>query len=457
MKNLSLTVVLLLISTLSYAIGFSGTWSGKIDVGAVNLTLSFDITNTENGEYACTMSCQEQGLKKLPTQISIINEDSIVIDIVLLNASFAGRKDGSEIKGTFTQNGFKLPLILQPGEVQLNRPQTPQPPFPYETSEVSFENKTAEITLCGTLTYPVSYVPSMASEIPVVLFVSGSGLQNRDEEIFGHKPFAVLADHLARHGIASLRYNDRSVGCSTGDATYATTQDFKSDAAAALDYLRSLNAFGHIGVVGHSEGGLIAFMLAAEDSVDFIVTLAAPSVRGDTILIEQNRAMLSSLLPEQQCNDYCSLLADIFNVMRSNTIISNPEASVASLISNGGYDIPDQLESNAVKILYTRNAWIEYFIYYDPSQMIRSVYCPVFSLNGALDTQVKSSLCLEAIKQHLPNNRYNKIKEYPLLNHLFQHCITGSVSEYGSITETISEEVLDDISNWIKSTIMTSN
>jgi hypothetical protein len=245
-----------------------------------------------------------------------------------------------------------------------------------------------------------------------VLLVSGSGQQNRDEEVFDHKPFLVIADYLARQGIATLRYDDRATGKSVGgEVKNATTEDFMRDAAAGLDYLRSRKAFGKVGLLGHSEGGTIAFMLGARGKVDFIVSLAGPAVKGDTLLAAQSNRILK---------------------------LSGQPASMTV----GKYRQIAAMQ---------QSPWIQWFIDYDPSEDIRKTACPVFALNGNCDCQVVSTLNLEAFRRLLPSSKKNSIKEYPTLNHLFQHCTTGLPTEYGKIEETISPEVLQDIAQWIRS------
>ena len=244
----------------------------------------------------------------------------------------------------------------------------------------------------------------------VVLLVSGSGQQNRDEELFEHKPFLVIADYLARQGIATLRYDDRATGASVGgEVKNATTEDFSRDAAAGLDFLRGRKAFAKIGLLGHSEGGSIAFMLAAKKKTDFIVTLAGPGVKGDTLLAAQGNRILS---------------------------LSGMPADMT---------VEKYRQQQAVQEM----PWIKWFIDYDPSDDIRQTRCPVFALNGERDCQVISSQNLTAIQKLLPKSKQNLIKEYPALNHLFQHSTTGLVAEYGQIEETISPEVLSDIAQWI--------
>lgn len=297
---------------------------------------------------------------------------------------------------------------MKRGEEKLNRPQNPVAPYPYKTEEVAFKNVADGATLVGTLSYPIGY---KKGQTPVVLMVTGSGQENRDEEIFDHKPFLVIADYLARHGVATLRYDDRGFGKSTGgDVGHATTLDFMRDAASGVDFLRTSKQFGKVGILGHSEGGSIAFMLGAKGKVDFVISMAGVGVKGDTALTAQANKILE--LTGQS--------------MRYST---------------------HQYRMNAI---IKRSPWLNFFIDYDPSADISKTLCPVMAINGSRDIQVISSLNLAGIKAHLKPNPKNIIKEYPSLNHLFQHCKTGNVSEYRMIEETISPEVLEDIVRFIK-------
>ena len=388
-----------------------GQWSGDLVLGqGKNLPLVLNIGTGSDGKPCCTLDSPMQGAEGIKTEVNVLTADSINITVPDIAATYVGRVTKDVITGRFTQMGMPFKLDLKRGGVMMNRPQTPQPPLDYTTQEVSFENKAAGAVLSGTLTWPEGY--DGKKPVPVVIMVSGSGLQNRDEEVFGHKPFLVLADRLARNGIASLRYDDRGTGKSTGDASKATTSDFMKDAAAGLELLRSMDGkFSRVGVIGHSEGGLIAFMLAADGRTDFIVSLAGTGVKGDTIIAGQS-------------ND----------ALRRTGRPANVTAT----------DIRKQAETGG-------NAWLRYFVDYDPADVIASTTCPVMVLNGTMDTQVRPRLNLDRIKSLLPHNAKNSIKEYDGLNHLFQHCTTGFADEYGTIEETMSEDVMKDIAGWINS------
>lgn len=385
-----------------------GSWSGKLNVGAMSLTLVLHLEQAD-GEVNITLDSPDQGAKGISASKEFLSDDSIAVKVEAIGMTYRARLKDGKLDGMFAQNGVKIPLVLTKGAVEgKKRPQLPKPPYPYETEEVTFMNENDGATLAGTLTWPVGY--DKKQKPMVVLLVTGSGQQNRDEEVFDHKPFLVIADYLARQGIATLRYDDRATGKSVGgDVANGTTEDFSRDAAAGLDYLRSLKAFDKVGLLGHSEGGAIAFILGAQNKTDFIISLAGPGVKGDTLLAAQSNHILS--LSGQPAN---------MTVERYR-----------------------QLEESQ------QLPWLRWFNDYDPSENIRHTRCPVLALNGDRDCQVISSLNLTAIKQLLPLSKKNLVKEYPGLNHLFQHCTTGLPTEYGIIEETISTDVLQDIALWI--------
>ena len=391
-----------------------GSWSGKINVGAMSLTIVLNLEQAD-GYVVATIDSPDQGAKGIPTYKEYLSDDSVAVKMESLRATYSARLKGGKLDGTFAQNGMSFPLVMTKGVAAPKRPQTPQAPFPYETEEVTFRNEADSATLAGTLTWPAGYDRKGDCKPVVVLLVSGSGQQNRDEELFDHKPFMVIADFLARNGIATLRYDDRATGKSVGgEVRKATSQDFARDAEAGLEYLRGMKAFSKTGLLGHSEGGLIGFILGAKGKTDFIVSMAGPGVKGDTLLARQNNNIveLSGLAPG---------------------IV--PRITVSHIHQN------EKLNSIP---------WYKWFFDYDPSTNIRKTRCPVLALNGERDCQVISSQNLTAIRKLLPKSKRNMFKQYPGLNHMFQHCTKGLPTEYGQIEETISPEVLGDIVQWIR-------
>lgn len=407
----------------------TGAWTGKLKVSGVELALIFNI-----GEESATLDVPDQGAKDIPVEVSRDAVGGITLNVPAINASFKGLWAGKVIAGTFTQHGMSFPMTLTPGAPVVRRPQTPVGPFPYATEEVSFTN--GDAVLKGTLTMPAD----CDRKTPVLVMVTGSGLQNRDEELFGHKPFAVIADAFARAGIATLRYDDRGFGESTGDVVLCTTEDLKNDALAGVKLLR--DRFERVGVIGHSEGGTIALMLAGERQVDFAVSLAGMIVSGaETLLAQNRRAFESAGLPESEVEAFARLLSDTFTAIRTR----------APLPSADNYDITDALRKNYAAALPSfRTPYMEFFLGLDLSASLSGITCPVMALNGTKDTQVQCDRNIAALEAGLPSNSRSVIRAEDGLNHLFQHCVTGEVSEYKSIEETFSPEVLSEMIAWIK-------
>ena len=407
----------------------TGAWTGKLKVSGVELALIFNI-----GEESATLDVPDQGAKDIPVEVSRDAVGGITLNVPAINASFKGLWAGKVIAGTFTQHGMSFPMTLTPGAPVVRRPQTPVGPFPYATEEVSFTN--GDAVLKGTLTLP----DNCDRKTPVLIMVTGSGLQNRDEEMFSHKPFAVIADAFARAGIATLRYDDRGFGESTGDVVLCTTEDLKNDALAGVKLLR--DRFERVGVIGHSEGGTIALMLAGERQVDFAVSLAGMIVSGaETLLAQNRRAFESAGLPESEVEAFARLLSDTFTAIRTR----------APLPSADNYDITDALRKNYAAALPSfRTPYMEFFLGLDLSASLSGITCPVMALNGTKDTQVQCDRNIAALEAGLPSNSRSVIRAEDGLNHLFQHCVTGEVSEYKSIEETFSPEVLSEMIAWIK-------
>ena len=427
------------------------TWSGELSLGGNKLNISFNIKTLADNQQVCTMDIPEQGAKDFPVELVKNDVDSLIIAMPALQANYKGHKVSSEsIKGYFTQIGYTFSLDLTPRKITLNRPQTPTPPFAYKTQEVTFHSVKNNATLSGTLTYPVNYNEQNAPSTPVVLMVTGSGAQNRDEKVFDHKLFLVIADHLAKNGIASLRYDDRGFASSTGNID-GTTADNLTDAQAGIEYLRSLKQFGKVGIIGHSEGGTIAFMLGAKQNVDFIVSLAGAAARGVDLLVGQNKAILPLQgIPQEMANDYANVLKEIFEDRIKSTPIADSAQYVADLCQDMQINLPAVLMANLEQCISSGGQWMDYFLAYDPSVAIRQITCPVMAVNGTLDVQVLAQDNLPVIQQHLPASEKHLIKEYDALNHLFQHCTPTTTLSYGQIEETISPEVLSDMVTWIQ-------
>lgn len=397
---------ILLSWTASAQNAFIGIWNGKIDLGQTSLSLVFTISEDSEGKLSCSMDSPDQGAKGIVAEAVVKNDIVLDVNVPSIGANFNGILYGNSIFGKFSQFGNEFALTLNKGAEKLLRPQTPKPPFPYSEEEVVFENKKAGAHLAGTLTIPDNFT----ADTPIVIMISGSGLEDRNEEIFEHKPFWVIADYLARKGIASLRYDDRTFGKSTGgDVENATTLDFLEDARSGIEYIKSRGYANHIGALGHSEGANIAFMLGASKDVDFVISLAGVGVSCDEALAAQ----------------------------------------VNKTLELQGVDQRITAKEYRDQVLAQGSSWLKWFINYNPVPDISACACPVFAINGDKDIQVISSLNLTSISENLPKSDQNFVKEYPSLNHLFQHCRTGAVTEYRTIEETISFEVLEDLASWL--------
>lgn len=405
----------------------TGPWSGQLDVSGVKLSIVFHLDD-ENP----TVDSPDQGVKGIPAELERGLAGKMTVKIPSLAASYEGQWLINKIVGTFTQMGTSLPLTLTAGEPKPNRPQTPEGPFPYATEEVLFSN--GDVILKGTLTLPAG----VSRETPAMVMVTGSGQQNRDEEIFEHKPFAVIADAFARAGIATLRYDDRGFSGYEGDINACTVEDFKNDALAGMKMLRE--RFDKVGVIGHSEGGTIALMIAAENHADFIISLAGMVISGAETLVWQNRLALAEAgLPQQVADEYCKLISEAFEARTNGEPM--PKAD--------NRDLPDALKQNYQAVLaQLQTPYMSRFVALDVRPLLDNITCPVLALNGTKDTQVDHETNLGALRNGLGDNPENRIESIEGLNHLFQHCTTGSSAEYREIEETFAPEVIEMMISW---------
>lgn len=428
MKYIKLLSIAALAWTANTAYGQEGAWKGELNFQGNKLPLVFHFS-ADN----CTFDSPSQGAKGIPAEKSVGADSTIQIKVPAIGAIYVGQKKGQTITGSFSQNGFSLPLLLTPGVYQVSRPQTPVPPYPYKEEQVSFNND--GFTFSGTLTLPAN----CDKKTPVVLMVTGSGLQNRDEELVDHKPFAVIADALARQGIASLRYDDRGYGVEGYKMDLFTTADFKQDAEAALKLLRK--RFGKVGILGHSEGGTIALMLAAENKADFVVSLAGMVLSGKETLISQNRKNMEMMgLPKETLDNYCAAVQKMLEDLASGKKLDE---------LNFG-NVPQELKPVLTQsIKQCDSPYFRYLLNLDIRKDLGKIKCPVLALNGTKDCQVECDANLQAIETGLSHCAH-KTQAFSGLNHLFQHCETGNVIEYQQIEETLSPEVLNTIISWLK-------
>lgn len=461
-----LLLVFLLPSSMGFAnnLDLTGIWSGALDLGVSKLDLVFHVELGQDGSFSGLMDVPAQGAKGIPITFVGEKDGKIVFDVALIMGVFTGEfsQDGLALHGVWEQSGMQLPLTLNSVEETevpgFNRPQEPQPPYPYIEEEVSYLNEEVGIKLAGTLTKPYGEGP-----FPVVLLISGSGPQDRNEELMGHKPFLVLADYLTRRGIAVLRVDDRGVGESEGDFASATSLDFASDVLAGVEYLKTRSDLNpqQIGLIGHSEGGIIAPMVAAESpDVAFIVLMAGPGLNGEEIsYLQSGLIQRAAGVPEEVVTRELELLREILTINREVENVQEAEqlivqatlARIDELSDAEKEQIGDPdliIQAQLAQIL---SPWFRFFQTYDPQPALTKVTCPVLAINGSKDLQVPAKENLTKIEEalQLGGNQNYTILELPNLNHLFQTAETGSPEEYMFIEETISPLALKTMGDWI--------
>lgn len=445
MKLLLIATAIMTLFLCNDACALKGTWRGKLVVGRTELPLVFHFSENAAGQTECTLDSPLQGAKGIPAIVKLCSTDSVALECRTIGASFNGNISNGQISGKFAQSGMVFPMTLTPdAPLEERRPQTPKPPFPYTVVDTFFVAPDGA-RLSATLTFPAE---SKNKKVPAVVMVTGSGPQNRDEELLEHKPFAVIADYLARNGVASLRYDDRGTGKSSGDFQRGTTYIFKDDAKSAIDFLRKFKGIGEVGVLGHSEGGTIAFLLGGEKQPDFIISLAGVAVSGKEILMKQNiRSLEQAGITGKDKENCVALLGLLFDAMaeqgRNGVLASiNPD----SLAKANGIDVPAMIMPSLRAARKVRTPWFDTFLTINPRESLSKIECALLAINGDKDTQVEAETNLAVIKELVPKA---VIRKMPSLNHLMQQATTGEVSEYGEIRETISPEVLKMILEFI--------
>ena len=437
-----------------------GSWLGKIAAGAIELRIVFNLSVIEKDSLVATLDSPDQGVKNIKLGPVTFTGETIKISAGALLAEYNGTiKSDTLIEGTWNQAGKSaaLNLVKLKAAFTLNRPQEPKPPFSYTSEDVIFANDKFNINLAGTLTIPAGTGP-----FPAVILITGSGAQNRNEELMGHKPFMVIADYLSRNGIAVLRYDDRGVGKSKGNYSTATTADLATDAEAAFNFLKNYPKINPktIGLMGHSEGGLIAPIVAASNpGIAFIVSLAGPGVTGQQIIIRQSQDIgRLSGVSEDQIRKSTETNKKLYAVLRKEKDNKKAEVKILALYKEilekentskeDTEKAANQLKASFGAAIYP---WFRYFIMTDPAAFWKKVKCPALALNGEKDLQVAADENLPAIEKALRSggNTSYKTMKLPELNHLFQHCKTGLPAEYGEIEETFSPEALKIITDWI--------
>lgn len=432
----------------------SGDWVGVLALlPGHTIPLVLHVTGSA-GQWAATLDSPSQGALGLHAQAVTQRGRAVTIRLAAPQAGYDATlsPDGQTLSGTWSQGAGALPLTMTRGRAPTDsaaaRPQTPRPPFPYRSEEVAYDNGTGHAHLAGTLTLPAG-----AGPFPAVLLVTGSGLQDRDETVFGHKPFLLWADVLTRRGIAVLRVDDRQVGGSTGEAAKATTADFAGDAAAGIAFLRSRAEIDprRIGVMGHSEGANIAAMLAARDpAIAFIVMLAGSGEPGEQLLLQQKRQLEQATgMPAAEVEQSAATMRTLYDAVK--TTPDQKEADFALLKAwqavTTAQGHPSDVVPPAIRVV--SSPWFRWFLAYEPRTDLEKVRCPVLALGGSKDIQVEANTNLAAIRIALKNNHDATVRELPGLNHLFQTADTGLPSEYGTIRETIAPIALRTVENWI--------
>lgn len=433
------------VSTVSASV-LNGRWMGQLAVSPMaKLRIALNVSEAD-GVAKVTMDSPDQGAYGIAAECNFLSDDSLNVSVRQLGVVIAGKLNEGRMVGKFTQRGMSLPIEFEREEVEAShRPQTPKAPFLYQMKEVKITNANAGCELAGTLTMP----DKPAEGKPGVVLVSGSGLQNRDEELFGHKPFAVLADALARRGIATLRYDDRGCGESSGDGKAATTADFAEDARMAVEALRNSGAVESVGIVGHSEGASVAFINAASwDCTDFVVGIGASALRGDSVLVAQSAdALRDAGATEDVIKDYSEALYKLYAEITANGYPENPNEFVDGICDGWqNSQVKSQLAANITKIASVENKWLKYFAGYSPTDDVRKARCRSLVIYGSKDCQVSPQLHADVMRRNLANGTVMVVDG---LNHLMQHCKTGKVTEYAEIEETMAPEVIDAIAEFI--------
>jgi pimeloyl-ACP methyl ester carboxylesterase len=438
-----------------------GYWEGALKVGGIELQMGIHVKQ-DRKDISATLDIPLQAAKDLKLEDVALKDNQFTFQFRPGKGSFEGRlnEDATEISGRWKQNGRDLELIFKKKDkpTQFARPQEPKKPYPYREVEVIYENKQANVKLAGTLTLPQSAGPH-----PVVLLIAGSGPQDRNETIFGHKPFWIIADHLTRHGIAVLRVDKRGNGSSTGDYDTATSVDFADDVLAGIEFLKRHKELDprKIGLLGHSEGGLVGPMVAARSKdIAFVVMLAGTALSGEEIFYLQGQAVRKVAgANEKTLAKHRIVQGLIFKIVKeekNNAIAEKKIAEAldqerAKLAEDEKMEWDKQRAAMNSQIKQILNPWFRYFLTYDPRRALMKMQCPVLSLIGEKDLQVLPKENNAEIAKALSagGNKDFTVKVLPGLNHLFQRCATGALSEYGSIEETMAPAVLNEVSAWI--------
>ena len=461
MKTLIATTILIAFYIVNaFSQNLPGVWHGKAKTPDNKEILFVFLFESNANGLTSTMAVPTFNVSGIKPKLTTLTEGKLIIDASELGMKYEGlwNETTNQIEGTYTEGGVKLDLNLKKGNpemAKLNRPQEPIKPYPYYEEQVVFENAEAGIKLSGTFTRP-----NEKGTYPVVILISGSGRHDRDESMMTHRPFLVLSDYLTRNNIAVLRYDDRGFGKSTGDFSKATTADFAQDVLCAVQYLKSRSDINpnQIGLIGHSEGGIIAPLAANQTSdIAFIVTLAATGIPGSEVAVLQSKSLRPFPVPDEnefQKNVRISIKIAVSNEeisKKRNELTIHNNAYLAPILKSLGAtdeNISTFIQKETESVL---KPWNIYFYNYNPANEFEKLSIPVLSLNGSKDTQVNATINQNAIRNALikGGNKNYKIVALKNLNHLFQECKTGNLNEYKEIEQTISPIALKEISNWI--------
>jgi pimeloyl-ACP methyl ester carboxylesterase len=446
----------------------AGYWLGVLTMDSTPvMKINLEIESTPCGQVLVTMDSPDQGQSGLPGPGFEMRGDSLLFDLTYVGGAFAGTlsQDGGTISGTWRQGGQILGMEFKLGEApaEPNRPQEPQPPFPYNVEDVAYDNAYAGITLAGTMTTPLSEGPH-----PAVILISGSGAQDRDETLMRHKPFLLLADHLTRRGMAVLRYDDRGVGGSGGNTMLATLADNVTDVEAAIAFLKTRPEIDatKIGLIGHSEGGWVAPLVAINsDDVAVIVMLAGPGVDAEALLYAQQEALLSAAGVSEGYIRGNALISEVlFEILRETADADSAKAALDEAVRilksrvsdtelEGIEEVLDAIDDEMWRgrLATMTTPWFRGLLEYDPSEALGELDVPVLALIGELDLQVPPDQNIPALEAAFAAGKASDytVRELPGLNHLLQTATTGAPAEYAQIEETMSPVVLDMVSEWI--------
>jgi pimeloyl-ACP methyl ester carboxylesterase len=418
------------------------------------LRFQLHVSHDSKGELIAALDSLDQFVSGLPANHLTLRESAFHLEIPALTSAYDGTLNEAKnaITGVWSQPEFKEKLDFKRSDqpLELRRPQNPSKPYPYREEEITFSNAAANVTLAGTLTLPKGPGPFAAA-----VLIAGSGPHDRDESLANHKPFLILSDFLTRQGIAVLRYDKRGIGMSTGSADKATTKDLTSDAESAIAYLKSRKDIGpgKIGLIGHSEGAMIAPSLAAHSQdIPWLILLAAPATKGEDTLLNQSELIArAGGLGDAEVGASLDFDKQAYTLIREEKDPDVLMGKLHALVKQSGLDTQLPAAALEPQLRMMTSPWFHYFLDYDPMPNLRNVKCPVLALYGEKDLQVPPKINLPLLQKAFADsgNAQADVRQLPELNHLFQHAFSGSPTEYPAIEETFSPEALNLIADWL--------